>query len=109
MPQSRHCEWLARDPRVAATVQEDERDWRAIKGIQLEGVADEVPAADVARVRALYAAKFPFVGAGAAVEIARALDRVRWYRVEPARVCFVDNAAGFGRRDCIDAHNVNRP
>src|ERR671910_2398558 len=37
VPQSRHCQNLAANPRVAVTIQEDYKDWREIKGIQLEG------------------------------------------------------------------------
>ena len=36
-PESRHCQNLAANARVAVTVQEDYKDWRKIKGIQLEG------------------------------------------------------------------------
>ena len=35
--ESRHCQNLAANARVAVTVQEDYQDWRKIKGIQLEG------------------------------------------------------------------------
>ena len=36
-PDSRHCQNLALNPKVAVTIQEDYHDWRKIKGIQLEG------------------------------------------------------------------------
>ena len=36
-PDSRHGQNLAVNPQVAVTIQEDYHDWRAIKGIQLEG------------------------------------------------------------------------
>ena len=39
-PESRHCQNLAANGRVAVTVQEDYQDWRKIKGIQLEGRAE---------------------------------------------------------------------
>ena len=101
-PETRHCQGLRRDPRVAVTVHEDYADWRAIKGIQLEGAVEPVDAGDLPRVRALYAAKFPIIGSAASPAIVAALARIRWYRITPQRVCFVDNAAGFGHRDCID-------
>ena len=41
-PESRHCQNLAANGRVAVTVQEDYQDWRKIKGIQLEGRAELV-------------------------------------------------------------------
>src|SRR3989337_2111567 len=36
-PEARHSLNLAVNSRVAVTIQEDYKDWRAIKGIQLEG------------------------------------------------------------------------
>ena len=39
VPDSRHCQNLAANPRVAVTIQEDYHDWQKIKGIQLEGTA----------------------------------------------------------------------
>jgi len=101
-PQSRHCRGLGADARVAVTVHEDYADWREIKGVQLEGRAEPVADADLPRVRELYAAKFPFVGTGASAAIVAALARVSWYCIAARRVCFVDNSAGFGHRDCID-------
>jgi uncharacterized protein len=102
-PRSRHCTHLATDPRASATIQEDYTDWRDIKGVQLEGTVEQVAADDEARIRALYGAKFPLLadppGAGSA--IARALARIRWYRVIPSAMHFVDNAAGFGQRSAV--------
>jgi uncharacterized protein YhbP (UPF0306 family) len=100
-PRSRHAQTLARDARVAATIQDDQDDWRAIRGVQLEGSVEAVASADEARVRALYADKFPViggVGATIAAPIAKALERIRWYRLQPSRLWFVDNTAGFGTR-----------
>jgi uncharacterized protein YhbP (UPF0306 family) len=36
LAESRHCQNFATNARVAVTVQEDYKDWRVIKGIQLE-------------------------------------------------------------------------
>ena len=33
--------------------------------------------------------------------IARAFARIHWYRIDPDRLYFVDNSAGFGHRDQI--------
>jgi uncharacterized protein len=99
-PGSRHAQDLAADPRVAAAVHEDYRDWPEIKGIQLEGRAVPVPEGDLERVRALYAAKFPVVAEAskAPPEIAAALAGVRWYALTPEALHFIDNSAGFGKR-----------
>ena len=49
-PASRHCQDIAVDGRVAAAIHEDYKDWREIRGVQLEGTAGPVVgAADLAR------------------------------------------------------------
>lgn len=99
-PRSRHAGDLSADPRAAATIQEDYRDWPAIQGIQLEGRVTPVPAADLPRVLALYGAKFPVVAnlAEAPPALAQAFAGVSWYALTPEALHFVDNAAGFGQR-----------
>lgn len=103
-PTSRHCLNLARDPRVAVTIQEDYPDWPDIKGVQLEGVAAEISGSDEQHARSLYGQKFPVVGklAQAPAAIVKAMAKVRWYKVAPTRLYFIDNSVGFGRRDEID-------
>jgi uncharacterized protein YhbP (UPF0306 family) len=102
-PTSRHATDAAANPRVAATIHEDYRDWPQIKGVQLEGRVAEVADAELPRVRALYGAKFPVVGriAEAPPFLVAALARVRWYALTPDALFFVDNAAGFGRRSKV--------
>ena len=99
-PLSRHGRDLSADPRVAATIQEDYRDWPEIKGVQLEGRVAPVAEPELGRIRSLYAAKFPVVAnvSEAPPELAAALASVRWYVLTPEALHFVDNSAGFGRR-----------
>lgn len=103
-PKSRHCRNLAKNPRVALTVQEEYADWLDIKGVQLEGEAREISGAEEERARKLYGEKFPVVGlvAKAPAAIVKALAKVRWYKVEPERVYFVDNEKGLGEREEFD-------
>lgn len=103
-PGSRHARSLADSPRVAATIQEDYADWPQIKGVQLEGRAVELSGAEEERARQLYGEKFPVVGnlAKAPAAIVKALAKVRWYKLVPERLYFIDNSAGFGRRDEIE-------
>ncbi len=55
-PESRHCQNLAANGRVAVTVQEDYQDWRKIKGIQLEGRVELVDGMTAkAKAMAVYA------------------------------------------------------
>ncbi|HEY7678466.1 MAG TPA: pyridoxamine 5'-phosphate oxidase family protein [Candidatus Methylomirabilis sp.] len=102
-PASRHCQDIAANPRVAAAIHEDYRDWREIRGIQLEGTADPVTApADRVRAWELYLAKFPFVRqfrVGDALEIMGRAIRSQFYRIVPSRVLYLDNRKGFSHRD----------
>ena len=108
-PGSRHCAALAMHPRVAVTIQDDGADWRAIRGLQGEGIARPSPAAEGARARRLYAAKFPFLRLAAReASLARALRRVRWYRIALDGIWLVDNARGFGHRDAVDLRRARR-
>ncbi len=100
---SRHCQNLARNPRVAASAQEDTADWRKIKGVQLEGTASEITGEERSEALRLYSEKFPLVGllSTAPAAIVDAMARVRWYKVVPERLYFIDNSAGFGHRDQV--------
>jgi uncharacterized protein YhbP (UPF0306 family) len=103
-PGSRHCQNLARNPRASAAVHEDYADWKEIKGIQMEGIASVLAGEEAEQARRLYGAKFPVVGnlEQAPALIVEALAKVRWYKLIPERLYFIDNSAGFGHRDEID-------
>lgn len=102
-PSTRHSTDIAAHARVAATIQEDYADWPQIKGIQLEGIASELAGNDAEYARRLFGAKFPVVGTPerAPDAIGKAFTKIRWYRIVPDRLYFVDNSAGFGHRDAI--------
>lgn len=99
-PTSRHAVELGAHARVAGTVQEDYADWVSIQGVQLEGLACKAEGEDRALAQRVYTGKFPLIGSLAAAPepIARALARVEWYKLVPERLLWIDNAAGFGRR-----------
>ena len=103
-PNTRHCHNLAQDPRCAATIQEDYREWPEIKGIQLEGRVIELQGDEEKRARQIYGDKFPAIGPLAKVPpaIVEALAKVRWYRLVPERLHFIDNSRGFGHREEIN-------
>lgn len=102
-PGSRHIRNLAAVPAAAATVQEDYEDWRAIKGVQLEGSVEELSGESAMRAQLLYGEKFPIVRAteSTPTPITAALEKVRWYRLAAKCAYFIDNAAGFGHRDRV--------
>ncbi len=103
-PNSRHARNLAHTPLVAAAINEDEHDWRQIRGLQLEGtcaLADS-PSAWLRGWRT-YLARFPvarelFRGRAAGLEAARKARSTRLYVLRPSRVYYLDNRLGFGER-----------
>jgi uncharacterized protein YhbP (UPF0306 family) len=103
-PTSRHCLNLSQDPRVAVTIQGEYSNWFEIKGVQIEGDASKLSAAEEEQARRLYERKFPVVGllTKAPSAIVKALSKVCWYKIVPYSLCFIDNSIGFGHRDEID-------
>ncbi|MPZ77959.1 MAG: pyridoxamine 5'-phosphate oxidase [Deltaproteobacteria bacterium] len=103
VPQSRHCQNLAVNPRVAVTIQEDYKDWRQIKGIQLEGKGLMVDSViEKGKAMAIYARKYPeiiklFTTPGSGV-FHQAFLKVKFYCVVPEKVFYIDNEQGFGKR-----------
>ena len=102
-PDSRHCQNLAANARVAVTIQEDCHDWRQIKGIQLEGAVTLVDGVlEKAKAMAVYARKYPqiiklFTDPASGV-FYKAFLKVKFYCVIPQKVFFIDNEQGFGKR-----------
>jgi uncharacterized protein len=103
VPDSRHCQNLAANPRVAVTVQEDYHDWQKIKGIQLEGTAILVDSIiEKAKAMAVYARKYPevirlFTNPASGL-FYKAFLKVKFYCVVPQKLFFIDNEEGFGKR-----------
>ena len=98
---TRHAQNSTAVPQVAATIQEDYKDWPDIRGIQLEGEVTLLT--DVSRETAVshYLQKYPFL-AKADEKMQRALAQVNWYLLKPKRLYFIDNRLGLGHRDEID-------
>jgi hypothetical protein len=108
-PQTRHAQHIARNAHVAATVNEDYRDWREIQGLQIEGRAEMVDEADREQVAELYLAKFPSLrpmfSAPRDDQERRAAEQLaesRFYRVASKRIRLIDNTQGFGHREELD-------
>lgn len=97
---SRHARHIAATGRCAATIQDDVDDWTAIKGIQLEGRVQRQEGSDRDHAIMRYTAKFPFLK-NPPPPIARALEKVAWFRLTPDHLYFVDNSRGFGHRTKI--------
>lgn len=106
---TRHGQNMGQYAFIAAAIQEDYRDWQAIKGIQLEGpVVLLADGQERATAVALYFQKFPFVGQ-ANPSIQAALAKVNWYRLRPKRLYFIDNSQGLGHRDEVDLKDYASP
>ena len=105
-PTSHHSENLSRNPRISATINEDYDKWQMIKGIQLEGRVENVGGIlDNGRIARAFVQKYPDVAdflisprkLGRA--IAQKLARVKFYKIKPSRILFINNAIDFGQRD----------
>ncbi|MBM2831320.1 MAG: hypothetical protein HW414_372 [Dehalococcoidia bacterium] len=106
-PKARHSQQLMKNPRVSVAINEDYRDWREIKGIQLEGIAGKVTSpVEKARALTLYLSKFPFVrdfvtsplAVLTHMAIAGKPFSVEVYKVTPERLFYLDNETGFSHR-----------
>ena len=111
-PKSRHGGNMAANSIVSAAIHEDYHDWRAIRGIQLEGRAERLRSLKLqARFWQVYLRKFPFVKqffpvegevGGLAGLLKAKLAGVRLYRIVPQTVYYIDNSRGFGHREKLD-------
>jgi uncharacterized protein len=107
-PKSRHGTNIAANPRVSAAIHEDYRDWRAIRGIQLEGRAERLGAIrQQARFWRVYERKFPFVKEffrpGRTREmLSTKVTGIRLYRIVPSQIYYIDNSKGFGHREMLE-------
>lgn len=97
---TRHARHVARNPRVAATIQEDYAGWEEIKGIQMEGSVFLLSGVEESAAIALYRQKYRFL-AEANAEMEAALDQVNWYHLLPERLYFIDNSRGLGHREQV--------
>ena len=94
-PRSRHARAVAANPRVAVTIQDQEEDWTAIRGIQLEGTVRRLTGLALAAALARYVGRFP--RAAEAPQLATAFRRAATYELVPSRLFLVDNRR-FGQR-----------
>jgi uncharacterized protein YhbP (UPF0306 family) len=104
-PDSRHGRNIAANGRAAAAINEDEHDWRAIRGIQLEGTCRPVDGPrEGLRAWRTYLAKFRMVGTmlrdarRSQSAMAAKLLRTQMYQLETSRLFYLDNRRGFGSR-----------
>jgi uncharacterized protein YhbP (UPF0306 family) len=120
-PATKHSMNITANPLVAATINEDYRDWKLIKGIQMDGKVELVlEENEIARIVVEYAKKYPFVTKYLKTIITsfpkavRLIDKIlaklpftpnfstpisaKFYKLTPQRIYFIDNEGGFGKR-----------
>ncbi len=103
---SRHGDNFSQNPVVSATINEDYSEWRDIKGIQMEGVVENIGGIlKNPRISKEYVKKFPgvadflFSPKKLGEAIAKKVAGVDFYRLKPSRIYFLNNELGFGHRD----------
>jgi len=105
-PSSRHGTNFSYNPRVSATINEDYSNWHLIKGIQLEGQAESLGGIlENGRIAKTYVRKFPnvadffFSPGKLGKAIMQKVSKVRFYKLIPDRIYFINNDQGFGSRE----------
>ncbi len=93
-----------RHPNAAGTIQADGQAWRAIRGVQVRGVARPVSGAGLAMAVAVYGRKFAFVadalrGTGGLDVLTGPLARARFWRLRPSWFRMIDNTVRFGFKE----------
>lgn len=89
---------ITKNPRVSLTVDEDEKDWARITGLQIEGEAEVMTQERIAAIVPQFLDKFPF---------AKTLPpnaESRFIRIVPKRIWLIDYRKGFGHRDYFEVN-----
>ena len=107
---TQHGQNVLVNPLVAAAIQADDQDWRAIRGVQVRGTASLVAAGEVAHAVAVYGRKYAFVAAllagsggpgllGLPSTLAGPLAKARFWVLRPSWVRLIDNTVRFGFKE----------
>ncbi|NOX62085.1 MAG: pyridoxamine 5'-phosphate oxidase [Chloroflexi bacterium] len=103
-PNTAHAQHIGQGAVVAAAIEENNQDWRTIRGLQLHGFARPCRAGEETQTaRAVYMARFPFIGR--AETLAGPLMRARYYRIVLSWIRFIDNTRGFGFKEEFHLHH----
>jgi len=102
-PQTRHSVALEADPRVAATVAPDYRDFDEIRGVQISGDAHRiVDATERTRARGLLEARYPLLQRlSDRPSVKQAYETAELYRLAAREIVIIDNTRGFGHKDVL--------
>jgi uncharacterized protein YhbP (UPF0306 family) len=100
---SRKAQNLARDHRVAITVNLPYQDWAQIRGLSISGRARQLTdGEEVGRAGLLFMAKYPEI----AQYVSAPGEELAYFRVEPEIVSILDYRKGFGHTELL---RLDRP
>lgn len=100
-PATRHSQPLASAAAVSATIAPDYRDFKTIRGLQIDGTAAHLTEPDkIARARDCMEARYDFLRAlaGGPPTLRAAYAKAAFYVLRPSRITFIDNTKGFGHK-----------
>ena len=103
-PDTRHSREIEANSQVAATVAPDYTDFRAIRGLQIAGLAERLAAPrEIERARILMERRYAFLR-----DLARGSEALRaasakagYYALQPKRITLIDNTRGFGHKETL--------
>ena len=107
---TQHGQNMLASPLVAATVQADGQDWRAIRGVQVRGTAGLVAPGELAHAAAVYGRKYAFVATllagsggpgllGLPSTLAGPLAKARFWVLRPNWLRLTDNTVRFAFKE----------
>ncbi len=101
-----HVENMHARPLVAATIQADGQAWRQIRGLQLRGTAERVPAQELAHAVATFGRAQDFLAGALAggpgpLVLAGPLARAGFWVIRPVWLRLVDNTVRFGFKETL--------
>jgi len=101
---TRHSLNLTENELVAVTINEDYKNWKEIKGVQLEGTVRVLEGKlETSRVMAAYLKKYPFVASlSNQSKFSKLMKCIKVYCVNPNTIWFLDNALGFSNRQKLE-------
>jgi uncharacterized protein YhbP (UPF0306 family) len=103
-PDTRHSREIEANSQVAATVAPDYTDFRAIRGLQIAGVATRLTAPrDVERARTLMAQRYSFLRelAHGPEALRAAAAKAGYYALRSKQITWIDNTRGFGHKETL--------
>lgn len=95
-PETQKAENLRKNKQVSLTIDEDYKDWTKIKGIQMNGIAEEIQdQKEIKKALEFYVAKFPFVA-----DFPPSPNKM--YKIVPKQLYYLDYEKGFTHRELIE-------